>query len=82
MTGLDSHLHHKLLHVITKDSNNKKHPAPAHALALMLQALDRAESNTTGLFEGICENFCGPLAHKLLRAAEFEISDSTMRRIR
>lgn len=74
--------HARLIHIITKDSDSPKHPAPAHALALMLGALARAEADPRGLFEGLCDNFCGPLAARLLRAAGFVVTDDVQRRIR
>lgn len=74
--------HAALVHVITKDSDSPRHTAPAHALAIMLGALREAEADPAGLFEGICDRFSGRLAHKLLRAAGFEVTPEVTRRIR
>ena len=80
--NMDPKVRQKLLHEITKDSNRKYHVSGAHALAIMLDALNRAESDERGIFDGICDNFCGRLAHRLLRAAGFEVTPEIERRIR
>lgn len=73
-------IHSKLVHVVTTE--NRKPGQSASSLAIMLEAIDRAEKHPGGLFEGLCESFCGPLAIKMLRAAGFPITDDLRRRVR
>ena len=52
-------LHHMMASEIIRETNRKRAPYsnPTAALALMLEALERAEAHKGGLSAGILENF-------------------------